>query len=408
MKRAWLVGAAAALACGKKQDPGPTAVRTDAAPVSVAVDAAAGASAAAYRAALARGRERAGAGDWPGAAEAFTAALAAAPLDARAESELGWALFHTRDLARAEQSTLASIAHASAPSLKAASLYNLGRIREAQGDAASAADAYRASLSLRPSRTVRERLAALDRAVVGGDDPLAPAPLQGPFADLGDYCEAQNQRSPDSLVTCDGTRSGLAAGPEAIASPPRPIDEVRLIAMTGQLDDVTCLLALRTTAGWWIHDGVPCETRSTAGRDWAASLALTADDSAAVGGRRGDGARVPRIVGRFLLSYAGRDGGAADDDEGDAGHQCEEILIVCGVGRSGRPSCTPNLTVGWAATCATDAPTGPSAPVAPRWDARAEPTLAPGKLVFPAVSLREGSPRPVVELPTGTHALTFP
>jgi hypothetical protein len=413
MSRLWFVpavlAAGVAFACRRTEDRPPV---TEQAPVvrdaAVAVIDGSPSRSPEYRSSLVEGRDRAARGDWAGAVTAFERARAAAPGDGVAESELGWALFRDGELARAEQITQASIGHASAPRLKAASLYNLGRIREAQADLASAADAYRTSLALRPSDTVRARLAALDKAVPASDDPLAPAPLQGPFADVGDMCEAQNQRSPDSLVTCDGTRSGLAAGPEAISSPPRPIDEVRLVAMTGALDDVTCLLALRTAAGWWIHDGIPCETTSSAGRDWAASLSLTADDSAAAVGstrqRRGEpAARVPRIVARFLLSYAGRDEG---DDADPRLHQCEEIAVICGVGPSGRPSCTPNLTVAWASTCAADPPSGSMAPAPPRWDRRSEPVLSAGRIVFPAAAGPGG--RSPVELATGSHRLVFP
>jgi hypothetical protein len=392
MSRAWFCGVLVVAAC-RQSEPAPVADVRPADAAAPPADAAAS-RAPAYRAALLEGRDRAGQGDWAGAVAAFERARAAVPGDAVAASELGWALFHRGELASAEQATLASIARASAPRLKAASLYNLGRIREAQGDAPSAADAYRTSLALRPSETVRTRLAALGGAVAAAQGPLSPAPLPGPFADLGDWCEAQNQRSPDSLVTCDATRSGLAAGPDRIGSPPRPLAEVRLVAMTGALDDVTCLLALRTAAGWWIHDGIPCETPTPGGRDWAAGLAL-ADDTAS---------RTPRIVGRFLLSYT-RDEEVADDEDA-GGHQCEEVVVVCGVGRSGRPSCTPNLTVGWAASCATEAPSGPAPPPAPAWTRRSELALSPSKLTFAPVV---GNPRKVpVELPTGSHRLVFP
>jgi tetratricopeptide (TPR) repeat protein len=397
LSRALLVSGIAA-ACKQGDAPRPVG---DAAP---ARDAAAPVDAVptrtpAYRAALAEGRDRAGQGDWPGAAAAFERARAMAPTNAVTASELGWTLFHAGDLATAERTTLASIAHASAPRLKAASLYNLGRIREAQGDAPSAADAYRTSLALRPNETVRTRLATLDRAVPAASGPLAPAPLPGPFADLGDWCEAQNQRSPDSPVTCDATRSGLAAGPDVIASPPRPLQEVRLVAMTGALDDVTCLLALRTAAGWWLHDGIPCETPSPGGRDWAAALALAGDDSA------GRGSREARIVGRFLLSYAQDDDAAVDDGDAPGGHQCEEVVVVCGVGRSGRPSCTPNLTVAWAASCPAAPPSGSAPPPAPAWTRRGDVALAPARLSFARAT---GEARAPVELATGSHRLVFP
>src|SRR5262249_36789304 len=148
MKRAWFLGAAGivgcslVVACARKREPGPTATVRDAAVTGAPgmADAALGAATPAHRGALAKGRGRAKASDWAAAVPLFEGATRAAPGDAVAESELGWALFHAGELPRAEQVTRASIAHASAPRVKAASHYNLGRIREARGDAPAAAD----------------------------------------------------------------------------------------------------------------------------------------------------------------------------------------------------------------------------------------------------------------------------
>jgi hypothetical protein len=58
------------------------------------------------------------------------------------------------------------------PKLKAASLYNLGRVEEQAAAPAKAAVLYRESLALRPNKTVDERLAGLGAALA--DTPAAP------------------------------------------------------------------------------------------------------------------------------------------------------------------------------------------------------------------------------------------
>ena len=109
---------------------------------------------------------------------AFEEAVAIAPDDARAESELGWAALNAGDLAKARRATDAALAAVDAerpdgrgckrppcatsdPTLKAQSLYNSGRIAEASGDLRAAERAYRASLALRPNDVVERRLAEL-------------------------------------------------------------------------------------------------------------------------------------------------------------------------------------------------------------------------------------------------------
>jgi hypothetical protein len=80
-------------------------------------------------------------------------------------------------------------------------------------------------------------------------------------------------------------------------------------------------------------------------------------------------------------------------------------VVVCGVGRSGRPSCTPNLTVAWAASCPAAPPSGSAPPPAPAWTRRGDVALAPARLSFARAT---GEARAPVELATGSHRLVFP
>lgn len=166
-----IVSLAALAACKEKKPseakPATKAVAAtkDARPAPVPIDPA---KRAAYREHLAAGRQLARAGKWRDAAAEFAAALEAIPMDGRGLSELGWASFQAGDFDRARDANRKSVLASSDPSVKAASLYNLGRIAEATGAGADAAGHYRASLRLRDNATVRERLAKLGEPAFAG------------------------------------------------------------------------------------------------------------------------------------------------------------------------------------------------------------------------------------------------
>ena len=121
-----------------------------------------------YQSQLREGRRLAAKGSWPEAAAAFAAALHAKQDDAAALSELSFAELSLHRLVDAEAHAKRALAQSSNPSLKAANLYNLGRIAEAQltskepETVKKAADYYRQSLKLRQSEEVLSRLFQLD------------------------------------------------------------------------------------------------------------------------------------------------------------------------------------------------------------------------------------------------------
>lgn len=121
---------------------------------------------AAYRRHLAAGRELARDAKWRDAAAEFDKALEAVPMDGRALSELGWASFQAGDFERARDANRKSVLASGDAAVKAASLYNLGRVAEATKDPDTAARHYRESLKLRANQTVRERLAKLGKPPV--------------------------------------------------------------------------------------------------------------------------------------------------------------------------------------------------------------------------------------------------
>lgn len=158
--------------CGdKKKKTGPeTAVAKAVEVRDAAVNAASidPATRAAYRKHLAAGRVLARDGKWRDAAAEFASALDKIPMDGRALSELGWASFQAGDFERARDANRKSVLASGDAAVKAASLYNLGRVAEAAGDKAAAARHYRASLKLRDNQTVSSRLAGLGEPPVEG------------------------------------------------------------------------------------------------------------------------------------------------------------------------------------------------------------------------------------------------
>jgi tetratricopeptide (TPR) repeat protein len=212
------------------------------APPPVVVEMAAPAPAKGYHRALERGRQAARRGDQPAAIAAFEEALAARPEDARALGELGWAAFKLGELLRAEDATRRSIARAADPRLRAASLYNLGRILEDRRLPDEARAAYEESLRLRPNGTVRERLAALG---AGADDTAGAPPLAGPYASPAAYCAALNERNPSFPVTCEDPPLARAGG-------------AQVFGVIDEYGDRACALAVADGGGWRVRELGPC------------------------------------------------------------------------------------------------------------------------------------------------------
>jgi hypothetical protein len=286
-----------------------------------------------YRAALRRGRALAKQGDHAAAIAAFDEALAAVPDDARALSELGWAAFRAGELARAREATERSIGAAGDPSLRAASIYNLGRIHEAEGRAGQAIEEYRRSLALRPHAIVRDRLLSLDPAA-RPDELVAPAPLDGPHASLAAFCAAHAEAEPGA--PCDPASALTPQLPPVALAP--PYRELALL-ITGF--DETCSLALRTAEGWFVHEGFT-ECKLMGGRwDRDVTFPAAALRDVVPGG-------APALVVEILSEETFNDTPAdAADDDMELISTTSRTLMVCGLGRSGRPSCTQPVLLAW-------------------------------------------------------------
>ena len=150
---------------------------------------------ATYRKQLDAGRKLAKATKWPEAIAAFEAALVAVPGDDRALSELSFAAMNAGDAAKARDAGKRAVLAATEPKIKAAALYNLGRVEELQ-QPSLAATLYRQSLALRPNKIVEKRLADLAKTVPAAATP-EPLPCTTPV-------------SKDALCTCLGETTELA------------------------------------------------------------------------------------------------------------------------------------------------------------------------------------------------------
>src|SRR5579871_1630644 len=344
MKPARLILPFLLAACGGKRDappPAPTA-KAVAPPPAATVKR----DDKAYKAALASARKASRKGDHAAAARALEQALAAAPDDQKALVELGWESFQARDLARAEQATRKAAAGADAR-LRGAALYNLGRILEEQNRKKEAIDAYSQSLAARGNRVVLERLRALDPAAAQAADPARPVALAGPFPTLQAYC-AQLQGTTCYLE--EEARSSGAGKPKGVVAPFRA---VKLFSAGKSEDDRGWRLAIQTDAGWFVDEElVPHEVDNIDLRGRVDELEVAPQ---CAGGKP----LVKLVVAEIDCSGEIEPGDVVVDAHGkkhvaDGYHHhlyasAERSLVVCGVGASGKPSCTPKIAIGQSA-----------------------------------------------------------
>ncbi len=151
----------------------------------------------AYFKALAAGRKLARQKKWSKAQKQFELCLKAIPMDSRALSELGWAAFQAGDYGRAGKANRDSVLAATEDRIKAASLYNLGRVAEARKKAGKAMGYYSRSLALRPHKGVAKRLAEVAASAGSAApervSPVAPqmdlVPCAEVFADMDALCK---------------------------------------------------------------------------------------------------------------------------------------------------------------------------------------------------------------------------
>jgi tetratricopeptide (TPR) repeat protein len=193
---------------------------------------------------LRAGRKHANAKEWGPAVTEFEAALQVGPGDPVTLSELGWAAFSAGDVARAKKVNADALRVAADPKLKAAILYNMGRVAESENDTKTAAADYQQSVALRPSAAVSERLAKLGQAPA--PETKRPLPCTEPRK-LDDVCACLKAVPSDQVffedqsgannLDCDFEKTAEIAG-------------VRLIHLGADDAEKAFLVVADTGKGW--------------------------------------------------------------------------------------------------------------------------------------------------------------
>jgi tetratricopeptide (TPR) repeat protein len=282
-----------------------------------------------FREHLSKGRKAEDKKDYTKAVAEFREALKILPDDAAALSELGYTLLLMADPKSAEEPTRRSIANATSPTVKGASLYNLGRIREALLDKPGAIAAYKESVRVRPHAGVLAHLKELDSLAAAELDPFLPKPMDGPYPSIDGYCKlvtaALTQLSEGQQCFCGKDEGGATA-----AKVQAPWLEAKVFLSgcssdDGRFGDDRYNLAVRTKAGWFVAKDMAQDIYNQhcgANDDFKHSLEM----------------RDAQVVWHFDF---GSDcvGGDTEDV------WTKSIVAVVGMGASGKPSATPAIVL---------------------------------------------------------------
>ncbi len=290
-------------------------------------------------AAMARGRAAFEAKDFATAVRAFDEAHALAPDSAMAMSELGWSAFHAGDLERAQTVLVRAVELATDAKIAGAAWYNLGRVREAQGEREAAAAAYETSLRLRDNGIVRRRLVQL-RTPPDDDEPrLDIERLAGPLPALLSWCvdEANRDGMPIEQLDCDleiTDDDGMAVEVPPSLGTATGILEAKFVSRLRNAEYEAVHLALRTSAGWFVGREIGSHGMAGVGGIHFAVLHLAIEPVDLV---PGDG---PELLVRVHGSTTdlSSDGEAEASDDVDA-------RLVCGLGATGVPACTSPIPI---------------------------------------------------------------
>jgi tetratricopeptide (TPR) repeat protein len=302
-----------------------------------------------YKKALNEARELQKKKDYAAAVAAFDKALALFPDDPRAMSEKGWAQFFAKDLASAEKNTRDAIGRTTDKNLLGSSYYNLGRIQEERGQTPDAIASYQESLRVRPeNKIVKERLATLNAAVTERD-PFAGEALLGPFPTLKALCAEYAKGNHDGeTVTCefkDDNTPGEGTGPDEGSRPAitgsSALAAARVFStpLNPSSEDGWSMesyfhLALQTKDGWFLVKEIEYVYNPGAfGISESFILNKLEFKDIIPGGAQ-------ELLVEFAYSRNDSDMGLNEYESGTT-----TLVMVCGVGASGKPSCTKGFAI---------------------------------------------------------------
>jgi len=279
---------------------------------------------------LRRGRALAARGRHADAVAVLDAALRASPDDPLVLNELGVALREVGDLVRAE-AVCREAAKAAEPRVRAAALYNLGRVLERRRDTAAAIAAYRDSLQLRHARSARERLIALDPTFT--TEVTRTHPLQGPLPSIEQWCSQQGElcgpRDAEIFVALPDPDPSHEPDPAWRPGQHAPWEELRV--MVSQRQETTCVVGLRTKRGWFVDQIPDCAAAHYSGRGVRVQL----DDAIASAEGHELQLRFRGYDPYRTWDAASQHSAYATEDHG--------AVVICGLGPSGIPHCTPSI-----------------------------------------------------------------
>jgi tetratricopeptide (TPR) repeat protein len=302
-----------------------------------------------YKKALNEARDLQKKKDYAAAVAAFDKALALFPDDPRAMSEKGWAQFFTKDLESAEKNTRDAIGRTTEKNLLGSSYYNLGRIQEERGQTPDAIASYQESLRVRPeNKIVKERLATLNAAVTERD-PFAGEALIGPFPTLKALCAEYAKGNHDgSTVKCDfkddntpgeGTGPDEGARPSLTGSSALAAARVFATPLDPSSEDGWSMesyfhLALQTKDGWFLVKEI-AYVYNPGAFGISESLSLNKLEFKDI---------LPGGAQELLIEFSHSRG---DTDMGlnEFASSNNTSVMVCGVGASGKPSCTEAFAI---------------------------------------------------------------
>lgn len=299
--------------------------------------------------------------NYEGAMAAYREALEIDPDNAHALSELGWSAFFLKDFDLAETSTQKALERAGQAYLKASCYYNLGRIHEERGEPQKAVDSYKKSLEFKSNPIVKARLAKLDRAAANAFEILGVTPMKGPFTTLEAYCDSVKKRDKGNLTRCDPNTTDFGdsyRGPPRLVGAKDPYLLMRILAtsraaLEGQAGKEKTAeqgneappigqghtfyhLVVRTKLGFFIREqaastynpGAFGITESLEVKDFSIRDVLP-------GG-------APEILFRSVHTRTDSNVSMNELEE-----SIDETLMVCGMGGTGKPSCTRPIPASW-------------------------------------------------------------